>query len=325
MRYALCIAAFLLSNLLALAETETVTVLVARQRITYGTLLKEHPEKYFKAVRYVKGDEPKNAVSNFEQLKGKRVNRPLQEDQPVKTQDLMEPKPVDSPEGVLPKGMQAIAIRVSLTTTAIGFILPGSRVDVISSTRKGDKGVSSTILSNVLVLATDSVATRLNEKGPIATTMTLAVKPEDGVKLRLAELSSEFTLALCPADEDSGKPNKADEQKLKVPSGARAIAVKVAPTAINGFVLPSSRVDVLSTIRKGDKSVSSTIVRNVRILAIDCRTVCRSDDDPGPVIVMLALAPKDVEKVIGAQADGEIGLALCPPDKEPPVRSSGDK
>ena len=305
MRYAFCIAALLLSNLLALAETETVTVLVARQRISYGTLLKD-PEKYFKAVRYAKGDEPKDAVTSFDQLKGKRVNRPLNEDDPIKTKDLRTPSDKSWEETVIPKGVRACTIKARPNSAASGFVLPLARVDVISTTNKDGKSVSSTILQNVLVVAVESV---YDGNGTDPFTVTLALLPKDVGKIRKAEAAGELGLALCSPDEESGKPKKTEEQKLKVPAGMRAVAVKVPPSIANGFVLPNSRVDVISTIRKGDKSVSSTIVRNATVLAVDAKPDGRADD---PLIVTVALAPKDIEKVLAAQAAGEIHLPLCP-------------
>jgi len=161
----------------------------------------------FKAVRYVKGDEPKNAVTTFEQLKGMRVTRPFREDEPIKTQDLMIPKSSGSGEPLdLPKGTRAIAIRVSSTVITSGFFLPGSRVDVISTTRKDGNSVSSTIFRNVLVLAVDSVPIGRDETGPVANTIAIALALKDIEKIRSAEANSELSVLLCPPDEESGKP-----------------------------------------------------------------------------------------------------------------------
>ena len=63
-----------------------------------------------------------------------------------------------------------------------------------------------------------------------------------------------------------------------LPEGMRAAAVDIAPdTSAGGFILPDDRVDVLLTRRDKDaekqtgveKYVSDTILRNIRVLAID--------------------------------------------------------
>src|SRR5690349_4638782 len=62
------------------AEEEKVAVLVAKQKVSYGTLIKD-PQKYFQEKLYTKGEEPKKALKTWDQLKDKRLNKPLNEDQ----------------------------------------------------------------------------------------------------------------------------------------------------------------------------------------------------------------------------------------------------
>src|SRR6187402_719366 len=59
-----------------------------------------------------------------------------------------------------------------------------------------------------------------------------------------------------------------------LPSGMRAIATQITPeSGVGGFILPNDRVDVIMTPRnrddKGGERTSETILRNIRVLAID--------------------------------------------------------
>src|SRR5262249_59088728 len=60
-----------------------------------------------------------------------------------------------------------------------------------------------------------------------------------------------------------------------LPSGMRAISTQISPeTGAGGFILPNDRVDVILTPRGnrdagGGGGSSETILRNVRVLAID--------------------------------------------------------
>src|SRR5439155_19799476 len=58
-----------------------------------------------------------------------------------------------------------------------------------------------------------------------------------------------------------------------LPSGMRAISTQISPeTGAGGFILPNDRVDVLLTLRTSrdaNKGGSETILRNIRVLAID--------------------------------------------------------
>lgn len=105
--------------------------------------------------------------------------------------------------------------------------------------------------------------------------------------------------------------------------GMRAMAIRVTvETAAGGFILPGDRVDVLLTrettlgnmgAQEGDRSkfASSTVMQNVKVLAIDQST--RAGDDEQAVIgatATLELGPRDAEALALAKSEGELSLVL---------------
>ncbi len=104
--------------------------------------------------------------------------------------------------------------------------------------------------------------------------------------------------------------------------GMRAISVQVdARTGVSGFIFPGDRVDVVlsqSVSTPGSEGsallAAETIVRNVRVLATDQRTV--SEDAEGKrevktsATITLEVTPRLAEKVAVAQSIGQITLAL---------------
>jgi pilus assembly protein CpaB len=104
-----------------------------------------------------------------------------------------------------------------------------------------------------------------------------------------------------------------------LPSGKRAVAVRIsAQTTAGGFILPSDRVDVVLTVAH-DKSepVSSTILRDVPVLAIDQAVDERGKDETGkmkPAVVgktaTLELDPTQVEIITAGETQGTLSLAL---------------
>jgi pilus assembly protein CpaB len=103
--------------------------------------------------------------------------------------------------------------------------------------------------------------------------------------------------------------------------GMRAITVAVSDTSgVAGFVFPGDRVDLMLTQEVpggGDGSplrVSETIIRNIRVLAVDRRT--RSTDEEGNQVprntstVTFEATPKIAEKIAVAQTIGSLSLAL---------------
>jgi len=103
--------------------------------------------------------------------------------------------------------------------------------------------------------------------------------------------------------------------------GMRAMAIRVTvETAAGGFILPGDRVDVLMTKAaatsgidnsQGSKFTSSTVMRNIKILAIDQTT--RAGDDEQSVVgatATLEVGPADAEALALAKSEGELSLVL---------------
>ncbi|CAN5403336.1 Flp pilus assembly protein CpaB [soil metagenome] len=104
--------------------------------------------------------------------------------------------------------------------------------------------------------------------------------------------------------------------------GMRAMAIRVTvETAAGGFILPGDRVDVLLTQEKtpttleggaqATKFASSTVMRNVKVLAIDQTT--HAETDAQSVVgatATLELAPADAEALALAKSEGELSLVL---------------
>ncbi len=105
-----------------------------------------------------------------------------------------------------------------------------------------------------------------------------------------------------------------------LPTGMRAISTQISPeTGAGGFILPNDHVDVILTQRDraaekatgGEVQTSETILRNVRVLAID-QTV---QEKNGQKVVVgktatLELSPSQVETLTLAQTLGKLSLAL---------------
>ncbi len=103
--------------------------------------------------------------------------------------------------------------------------------------------------------------------------------------------------------------------------GMRAVTVGVNMTSgVAGFVFPGDRVDIVLTqdvTGEGDGpplKVSETILRNIRILAVDQRM--QSTDESGkPVVaatqtVTMEVTPRIAEKIAVAQSVGRLSLSL---------------
>lgn len=113
----------------------------------------------------------------------------------------------------------------------------------------------------------------------------------------------------------------------------RAITVRVDDViGVGGFLLPGNTVDVVSARKDShnQRAVTETILRNVKVLAVDQSASANANE---PVIVRavtLEMTPEQAELVVKARAEGTIQLTLRNPEAEevvvpepkaaPPVR-----
>jgi pilus assembly protein CpaB len=184
-------------------EVEKVTVLVARKNISMGMLIKD-PEKLFEEKQYTKGEEPKRALRNLDELKDRRLNKPLTAEQFVTADDLWD-KDKDGISGTMQKGMRAVGITVNAQSSGGGFVLPHSHVDIVSViTNTNGETSAKIILQNILVLAVDQSANRPEDgkQAVVANTVTVQVTPDQAEHLALANKMGTINLILRSFGDD---------------------------------------------------------------------------------------------------------------------------
>jgi len=96
----------------------------------------------------------------------------------------------------------------------------------------------------------------------------------------------------------------------------RAFTVRVDDViGVAGFLLPGNYVDVLATrmVRETQRAVSETVIRNVKVLAVD-QTAKTDESDPVVVrAVTIEVTPKQAENLVARQEEGTIQLTLRNP------------
>lgn len=106
---------------------------------------------------------------------------------------------------------------------------------------------------------------------------------------------------------------------IVVQKGMRAISIPVTTaTGAGGFILPGDHVDVLQS-HQGEAPagggrapfITSTLMRNVRVLAIDqASQAAKNAQSMIGTVATLEVASADVEVLARAKAQGEVILAL---------------
>ncbi|MGF1764997.1 Flp pilus assembly protein CpaB [Aliivibrio kagoshimensis] len=109
-----------------------------------------------------------------------------------------------------------------------------------------------------------------------------------------------------------------------IPKSKRAVTIRVNDViGVAGFLLPGNKVDVLNTVNRNKRVTTTTVLKDIRVLAVDQSA---KTDANKPVIVRavtLEVTPLQAEKLLTAKGKGEIQLALrnpFEPEKEKVVR-----
>ena len=103
----------------------------------------------------------------------------------------------------IPPGMRAMSVKVNEVIGVAGFVVPGTRVDVIVTLPKqseNDESVARIIVSNVQVLTAgtrfDQEKARQDGRPMPTSVVTLLVSPEDAERIHLVSTEGRITLTL---------------------------------------------------------------------------------------------------------------------------------
>jgi len=193
----------------AQAEMETVPVVVAAKAIPIGTRLTTDDVK---VVEWPAKTPVPGAFSNVPAVVDRGVIAPIGENEPITSTRVAGAEAGAGLPPIIPAGMRAISVRVNDVVGVAGFVLPGTRVDVlVAVANNGDQNnkqepMARTVVSNVQVLTAgtrfDQVEAK-NGESLKASVVTLAVLPEDGERIALAANQGELSLVLRnPVDVD---------------------------------------------------------------------------------------------------------------------------
>jgi pilus assembly protein CpaB len=198
-------------------KVKTVPVLVAAKDIQVGERLgagsliwKDWPADNVLDVMITQEEKP-DADTFFAET---RALIPMYEGETINEKKIVDPKTGGFMSAVLPKGMRAVSVGITVQSSAGGFILPNDRVDVIL-TRKtpnatgGSASKSEIVMENVRVLAINQIFRKATEGEDVALkegqTATIELTPEQVEIIARLESEGELSLALRSIAETDGR------------------------------------------------------------------------------------------------------------------------
>ena len=204
------------------AEPKKVNIVLTARSLPIGAVISERD---LKVVAWPGDAVPSGYIRSVKDAVGRGIITPVAENEPLlaakmSTKDAGGGLPI-----IIRDGMRAVSVRVDEVIGVAGFVLPGTRVDVMLTLDKGPtrpQSTTKTLLQNVQTLAAGQSVTKDKEGKPqTVTVITLLVTPDDAELLALAAKEGRLQLALR---------NTLDTLAVAT-SGARAD--KLTPSAVS--------------------------------------------------------------------------------------------
>jgi len=166
----------------------TQPVVVASADLPLGAELKKED---LTVVNFPVGAAPEGSFSKPADLYGRGLIVSLVKNEIVLGAKLASKEAGAGLPPIIPDGMRAVSVRVNEVIGVAGYVLPGTRVDVLATASPNGNSqevTSKVILSNVQVLTAGTRMEQDQEKGkPMSVTVvTLLVFPEQSERLALA-------------------------------------------------------------------------------------------------------------------------------------------
>ncbi|RLA51550.1 MAG: Flp pilus assembly protein CpaB [Gammaproteobacteria bacterium] len=143
---------------------------------------------------------------------------------------------------VIASGMRAMTVRVDDVMGVAGFLLPGNRVDVLSTKGRGNSGVSvRTLLQDMKVLAVDQTASTDKNDPVIVRAVTLEVTPRQAEILVKATREGKVQLSLRNPVDDTAIVEEGEKPAPKK-AASKKVIYQPRVTVVRGTQVTTSTV-----------------------------------------------------------------------------------
>lgn len=247
------------------AEVATKELVVATRELPMGA--KITPEDV-RLIDYPQQAYPAGGFESIDAVLERSVVQPILANEPVVGGRVTEPGAGVGLAPKIPEGMRAVAVAVNQVSSVSGFILPGSKVDVLlTGTPLTEEGrATTTVLENLEVISTaHKVQPDDNGRPENVPVVNLLVTPEQAELLTLASVEGRIQLVLRnPNDKEETAEERdiarADDlfakgQQVRKPRAAGAPA-RPRPVAVS-LPPPPPPVTEIEMIRGNQRSVET--------------------------------------------------------------------
>ena len=190
-----------------------VPVVVAADFIPADTIISAN---LIKVELLPQSDVEVGTFSNVSQVSDRVSTTPFQVGEQIVAERLTDRGTAFGLAGIIPPGRRAMTISVDSADAVSGLLQPGNRVDVVASYTEGSDSIARTIIQDVLLLAVNASlkplpreevsaaeAQKPKPAASTATSVTIAVTPDEAERLVAAQYKGKLKLGLRAQDDRS--------------------------------------------------------------------------------------------------------------------------
>jgi pilus assembly protein CpaB len=231
-------------------------VVVAASDLPLGAELAEGD---LKVIEWPASSVPAEAMSDPKEIIGRGLVMPVVQYEPILPMKLASKEAGAGLPPIIPPGLRAVSVRVNEVIGVAGYVVPGTRVDVLTTINPGQNlqtMTSKVILTDVQVLTAGTKLDNTTDKDkPIpVSVVTLLVNPDEAERLTLASSEGKIQLALRnPLDRSAPSTRGVRPAVLLGSEPATRVVPSPRAAATVARALPTEAPQVTVEIIRGDK------------------------------------------------------------------------
>ncbi len=266
------------------AVASSVEIVVAARDLPIGSKIEAGA---IKLARWSRDSLPPGALTDPANVIGGVVKERFGENEPVVTDKLFSGQKSGGLLPLLiPAGMRAMSVAVDEVSDVAGFILPGSKVDVLVSvmqTQGNQKPFSKLVLQDVSVLAVAQQLDNGKDEPQLVKVVTVLVTPNDAERLGMAANEGVLRLALRNfADDKIVLTAGSDTDSIMKSYGAGPIPVARSQTPLargRAARIPEAEVEIM---RDGKRREVVSFLKGARVVPSEAEQGPAPDGNPPP-------------------------------------------
>ncbi|MCW8109361.1 Flp pilus assembly protein CpaB [Alteromonas ponticola] len=214
-------------------DKNKVAVVEAAQTIPVGSIISA---KQIRTRQYPADLAPENTFSDLQKVVGKVTKETLYSGDVIRAERVIAKGEGGSLASLIGENKRALTIRVNDVVGVAGFLLPGDKVDILNTFKKGETNLTEIVLANVKILAIDQTAQNNENRPRVVRAVTVEVTLEQAEELMNARSRGGLQLALR---------NPIDNAEVEIAQHSAALAAEaqkaaevVPPPPVRAYISP---------------------------------------------------------------------------------------